>query len=149
MRTTIKTFLAAVVLTFALPMFAQWRQEPTTGSTPMRVPDRTNYAGMTGLGPLLEAEIVDEDANASQKKAVVKAEVWGVDLIAPPQANAEVKRTTAFLTYRLDQQQAITTAQKQYTFSNLPSGDHSITVQLAAANGQPMGAPVVLHVRIE
>lgn len=137
---------ALFVLLFALSMpgYAQWRQDPTTGSTPMRLPDRTNYAGMSGLGPMLEAELADEHRNAQDKRAVVKAEVWGVDLINPPQSGVAIKRSEAYLSYRLDQQPEVKTTDKEQTFNNLPAGDHTIVVRLAYADGSPAGAPVTL-----
>jgi hypothetical protein len=139
--------VSAVLFLFCAPMPGQWRQQPTTGSTPMRLTDRTNYAGMSGIGPLIEAELVDEHKNADQKQAVVKTEVWGVDLISPPQAGVDAKRSEAYLTYRLDQQPEVKTADKEQTFRNLPPGDHKIVVQLAFADGRPAGTPVVLKLK--
>lgn len=139
----------SVLFVFCLPVLAQWRQPPTTGSSPMNLADRTMYAGMSGVGPLLEAELVDEHKNADQKQAVVKTEVWGVDLIAAPQSGGEAKRSEAYLSYRLDQQPEIKTADKEQTFRNLSPGNHKIVVQLAYADGHPAGAPVVLDVRIK
>lgn len=149
MKVSRLVFAFSALFVFCLPVRAQWREPPTTGSSPMTLPDRTMYAGMAGIGPLLEAELVDEHKNADQKQAVVKAEVWGVDLIAVPLSRGEAKRSEAYLSYRLDQQPEIKTADKEQTFRNLSPGDHKIVVQLAYADGNPAGAPVVLDVKIK
>lgn len=141
--------VSPLLFAFCFPVMAQWRQQPTTGSTPMTVADRTKQSGMTGIGPQLEAELVDEHKNAEQKQAVVKVEVWGVDLISAPQGAAEAKRGEAYLSYKLDRQAEIKTANKEQTFRNLSPGEHQVTVQLAYADGRPAGAPMVLKLKIK
>lgn len=137
----------SIFVVFSLLSSAQWKQQPTTGSTPMRLPDRTMYTGMSGIGPQLDAELVDKDKNAKEKRAVVKVDVWGMDLVAP-HPGAEPKRSEAYLIYQLDQQTQIMTAEKEHTFDNLSAGEHKIRVQLAHANGHPAGAPVILSLKI-
>jgi hypothetical protein len=127
--------------------FAQWRENPKTGSPQNRLADRTNMAGMVGLMPELKADLVDVHRNAEQKKIVVQADVWGVNL-ATPQKLTEANNDEAFLGYVLDRNPPIKTDQKEYTFTNVAPGRHTITVQLIAANGQPIGEKTILGVHI-
>lgn len=149
MKVSKLALVCPLLFAFCLPMMAQWRQQPTTGSTPMTVADRTKQAGMSGTGPQLEAKLVDEHKNTEQKQAVVKVEVWGVDLISAPQAGVDAKRGEAYLSYKLDQQAEIKTANKEQTFRDLSPGEHQVTVQLAYADGRPAGAPMVLKLKIK
>jgi hypothetical protein len=139
--------LFALLFLSAFAARAQWRQPPTTGSLQEMLADRTNYAGMSGLSPQLEASLVNRGDNAKNKQAQVEVEVWGVDLIEPD-SNREPKLTEAYLTYRLDNQPIIKTADKEQTFRNLTPGRHQIAVQLALSDGQPLGSAKVLDLRI-
>jgi hypothetical protein len=141
------SLFAAITLFAGLTASAQWRERPTTGSPQRTLPDRTNFAGMSGMGPQLEVGLKEHDQNAKDKRAVVEVEVWGVGLIEPD-ANREPNLTEAYLTYRMDDQPVIKTAEKEHTFSNLSPGYHTISVQLASSSGQPVGARMELSVKI-
>ncbi len=137
---------AALVLC-SVTLFAQWAQNPTTGSNPEQLSDRTKIAGMTGLDPELKAGFVDKGSNAKEHKAVVRADVWGVDLVSS-QSGTEAASTGAFLSYVLDHNPPIRTDQKEYTFDNLAPGQHTITVRLLSADGQTIGSNVVMGIHI-
>lgn len=126
---------------------AQWIERPHTGSSQNLLPDRTNMTGMSGMGPQLEVQLVDADKNASEKKAVVRTEVWGVDLVEP-QGNEEPNLTKAYMTYQLDGGEVVKTSEEEHTFENLAPGYHHIYVQLASLDGHPKGARLTLTVHV-
>lgn len=138
--------LAACVLLSAIAS-AQWIERPLTGSSQSLLTDRTMMAGMSGLGPQLEVSLVDPDKNAAGSKAVIRVEVWGVELVQP-QSNQEPKLTLAYITYQLDSGEVIRSAEKQQTFSHMIPGYHHIYVQLASLDGQPVGARLTLTVDV-
>jgi hypothetical protein len=139
--------IAGIVCFFSLFASAQWMERPNTGSPQKYLPDRTNMAGMSGMGPELKVSLVNTHKNASARKAVVRIEVWGVDLVEP-QRNQEPKSTLAYVTYQLDSGEVVKTAQKEQMFGNIPPGYHHIYVQLASLDGQPVGARMTLTVHI-
>jgi hypothetical protein len=144
-----RTILLASLLTFVFSGFAvaQWNENPATGSPQNRVEDRTNLSGMVGLRPELNAELIHPKQNAAKKQAVVRSDVWGVNL-APPKNESVPTADRAFLAYSIDDEPPIETDRKEYTFENLSPGRHTIHVQLMAARGQPIGDKVTLNVRI-
>lgn len=143
------TKICAIIVFFSLSIaaFAQWAERPLTGSPQQTFADRTKLSNLSGMGPQLEVGLVDADKNASQRQAVVDVEVWGVNLVSPNSGH-EPRNSEAYLLYRLDNQPVVRTDEKEYTFSNIPPGHHSISVQLAMSNGQPIGNRMVVSVRI-
>ncbi len=139
------TILACILI--ATTVFAQWVENPQTGSPQQQLPDQTKMAGMTGLAPELKAGIVDEGKNAKQRKAVVRADVWGVNMVSPGDSG-EPKGNNAYLSFVLDNNPPVRTDQKEYTFSNVSRGRHTITVRLLSTDGQEIGSNVVLGFRI-
>lgn len=137
--------LAAIVFT-SIGLSAQWAENPTTGSSPEQLTDRTNLAGMTGLSPELKAGFVQKSENAKQHKIAVRAEVWGVHLV-PPDANAR-QNGTASLSFVLDHNAPVKTDQKEYTFDNVSPGQHTVTVRLLSPEGQEIGSNIVLGIHI-
>ncbi len=146
MNSICKLVLVAVVLFTAMCVSAQWAQYPTTGSSPQQLPDRTKLAGMTGLDPELKAGFVQKSGNAKEHKVVVRADVWGVDVI-PPDSNMP-QNGTAFLSFALDNDAPVKTSQQEHTFENLSAGQHTVTVRLLSQDGQEIGSNVVLGVRV-
>ena len=140
----------SVLLLFGLSAFAQWTwndKKPRTGSPQGTLVDRTNMAGMSGMEPSLEVALLNKDQNADQKKAAVKVETWGVNMI-PPDSNRPPRLTEAYILYRMDDQPVVRSDKKEHTFTDLKPGWHSITVQLAASNGEPIWARMILNVHI-
>ncbi len=137
--------LTTIVFT-TLSVSAQWAQDPTTGSSQQQLTDRTKLAGMTGLDPELKADFVQKSNNAKEHKAVVRADVWGVNLV-PPDSNAS-QNGTALLSFALDHNAPAKTNQQEYTFENLSPGQHTITVRLLSPEGQEIGSNVVLGIHI-
>ncbi len=146
MNSICKCVLIATLLFAAMSLSAQWAQNPTTGSSPEQLPDRTKLAGMTGLDPELKADFVDKSQNAKEHKVVVRADVWGVDLV-PPEANSQ-QNGTALLSFVLDHNPPVKTNQQEYTFDNVSPGQHTVTVRLLSPDGQEIGSNVVLGVHI-
>jgi hypothetical protein len=143
-----KPALVLVSLLFlSLIASAQWVERPHTGTSQTYLADRTNMAGMVGMGPQLEVFLVDADKNAVDKRAVVRIDVWGVDLVEP-QSNQEPKLTQAYVTYQLDSGEVVRTAAEEHTFENLTPGYHHVYVQLASLDNQPFGARLTLTVHV-
>jgi hypothetical protein len=145
-----KSSVRAVVLimvSLSVAALGQWTEKPRTGSPEQMLPDRTNVAGMSGMTPELQAGLIDAQRNAAERRAVVHAEVWGLNL-AEPQSQSQPKRNDGFLRYVLDRNEPVNTAGKEYTFPNLSPGYHTITVQLIAADDQPIGAKLVMTVHV-
>lgn len=144
----LKTFMvAAMVVVWAVVGPAQWIERPQTGSSQAQLADLTKMSGMTGLGPALEAELERESENAKEKKAVIRAAVWGVNLVDPNSVK-EPSNTQAFLAYTVDRNAPVVTAEKEYTFANLTPGEHIITVRLMAAQNLTIGVPKMVKVEI-
>ncbi len=119
-----------------------------TGSQPNQLPDRTVLAGQSGLGPNLTAQLVSEHANARQHKAVIKAQVDGVELVDPGSTNRVPKLDQAHIECRLDERPAVHTASTTIQFDNVPRGDHEIHVALVGNDGKPMGEETTLKLRV-
>jgi hypothetical protein len=132
-----------LVVSMGIVVSAQWKENPKTGSPQQRLEDRTNMAGMTGMVPMLKASFVHRSKNFPQRQAVVQAEVWGVNLV-PPGSSNEPSLGKAYLAYVLDHYPVHKTDQKTYTFSDIPLGRHTISVQLMALNNQPIGERRIL-----
>lgn len=128
--------------------WAQWREPPATGSPANELPDRTQLAGQSGLGPLLIAELVDKEENAKSHRAVVKVQTDGVIIVDPASAHFQPKLDEAHIRYQLDGGQAHDSTSKRWTFDNLSSGEHHIKVTLASSDNQQMGKGKILKVHI-
>lgn len=131
----------------ATTAFAQWAENPQTGSPQQQLPDQTKMAGMTGLAPELKAAFVDQAKNSKKKQVSVLADVWGVDL-ASPENSGEARGNEAHLSFVLDDNPPVATDQREYTFSNISPGRHTITVRLLSPDGHEIGSNVVLGFRI-
>ncbi len=140
--------VALAFLLVQVPLHAQWKQLPTTGSPPERLPDRTTLVGQSGLGPLLTAKLVDKEKNAKKHRAVIVVETDGVELVDQVAAGHEPKLDQAHLQYRLDKNPVQQSASKSWTFDNLSSGEHEIRVSLASNDGHPIGMSKTLKVKV-
>ena len=131
-----------------MPLHAQWKQLPSTGSPAERLPDRTTLAGQSGLGPLLTAKLVEKEKNAKQHRAVVVVETDGVELVDPKKAGGEPKLDQAHIQYWLDGNSVQNSTSKSWTFDNLSPGEHEIHVSLAANDNHPIGQSRTVKVKI-
>lgn len=138
-------FVAVLALSSLAP--AQWRQLPETGSPNRHLPNRTVLSGMSGMGPQLKVSLVDADTNAENKRAVVRIEVWGVELVEP-HANEQPNLSKSFVTYQLDDGEVVKTTGEEHTFENISPGYHHVYVQLAFLSGEPRGARLTLTVHV-
>jgi hypothetical protein len=128
--------------------WAQWREPPATGSPANELPDRTTLAGQSGLGPMLNAELIDKDQNAKRHRAVIKAQTDGVQLVDPVSAHHQRRLDEAHLEYQLDGGRVCESTSKTWTFERLTSGEHHIKVTLASSDNHQMGKGKLLKVHI-
>lgn len=124
---------------------AQWKEPPSTGSPTYRLPDRTIWAGQSGLGPVLTAKLVDKDRNAKQHRAIVEVDVDGVRLVYPEK---EPNLEEAHIQYRLDNEPPRDSASKSCAFEQLAPGEHRIRVTLASSDGRRIGKGTTLKVTV-
>ncbi len=99
------------------------------------------------MGPELEVSLVDADRNAENKRAVVRIEVWGVELVQP-QPNEQPNLTKSYVTYQLDDGEPVKTAEEEHAFENISPGYHHVYVQLAYLSGEPRGARLTVTVHV-
>jgi hypothetical protein len=140
--------LAAGLLFAPVRGQCQWKELPATGSPTERLPDRTIYAGQSGLGPLLSATLLDKDRNAKERKAIVQVQTDGVRLVDPSTVHNQPKLDEAHIQYRIDNEPVRNSISKTWTFENLAAGDHEIHIALATSDNHPIGKPKRLHVHI-
>jgi hypothetical protein len=142
-------FLAVALLSTAIVVaaHAQWRQNPTTGSVPQHLPDRSTLYGQSGMGPMIQAMLVNNDQNAKAHRIVIRVETWGVNLVSPD-PNAPPRLDQAHIQYHLDNNQPVNTANKTAVFTDVPRGHHVITVLLADNHGNVLGMRDTLKVDI-
>ncbi len=143
-----KSLLAFLLAAGIATAQAQWTEPPATGSPTNHLPDRTNLAGQTGLGPLLIARLLEKQANAKQHRAVVAVQVDGVRLVDPETGHRQPKLDEAHIQYQVDRQPPQHTTDRQWTVNGLSSGEHHIRVQLAASDGRQVGRSTTLKVEI-
>jgi hypothetical protein len=132
---------AACILLFLLFLpvcvFAQWREPPKTGSQLELLPDRTNVAGMSGLGPEITLSLVRPERNAPQHRAVVKVSTWGTPLADP--AKTQGNPDANYLIYKIDNHSQVLSGSDEMVFDNLAPGQHTVTVMMADSKGRPEG----------
>jgi hypothetical protein len=148
MKSRTLLIVLAGTLFCAVGAFSQWREPPATGSPQNHLPDRTKLVGQSGMGPLLDAKLVDPQQNARMHKAVVHVETDGVEMTDPAAANHQAQLDQAHLQYRLDAGPVQDTTAKTWTFGHLSSGKHRITVALAGNDNRQLGEAKTLPVKI-
>ncbi|MBI4597435.1 MAG: hypothetical protein HY737_03435 [Candidatus Omnitrophica bacterium] len=95
------------------------------------------------------AAIAIDPATVAKRKAVsVHVKVDNFTLVDPAEAQEHPAQAEGHLHYRVDQGPVIATTATKLSFHDLSSGDHVITVQLAADDHTPIGPPQVLTVKI-
>ncbi len=141
--------ISAVVILFCacMPAAAQWKEPPATGSPANELPDRTTLAGQAGMGPLLEAKLVDAEGNARNHKAVVDVQTDGVNIVDPSDKH-QPKIDEVHIQYRLDNEPVQNTSAKSWTFDHLSSGNHLVRVALATSDDRQLGKERSLRVKV-
>lgn len=129
------TFCAPLLWAQATGGFVVEHWDSTTGSSPMRVTDRTTLGGMVGL-PANIAVTVHPDRR--KHRAEVKVVPLGVQFVDPSSQPGTPDSYQGYVQYRLDNGAPVSTSASQWTFANLPPGHHTITVALLGADGKPM-----------
>lgn len=141
--------VVALVATFCFPSVGvcQWKEPPATGSPANALPDRTTFAGQSGLGPMISATLIDTVANAKTHKAVVEVQTDGVTIVDPA-THKQPKLDEAHIAYQLDEHARIDSTSLAWTFTDLRSGDHRIRVSLISNDNHPMGKEHLLKVHV-
>lgn len=143
--------LHLIVLVFLLAAsaaLAQWKEPPATGSPENNLPDRTTMVGQSGMGPLLIAKLADKHENTKLHKVVVTVETDGVRIVDPASVHYEPKLDEAHIQYQLDNGPTYASTSKEWTFSHLSHGEHTITIALISSDNHPMGKKKVLKVSV-
>src|SRR5688500_9413010 len=89
--------------------------------------------------PRLAVTLVEKDKHAHQKAATIQARARGVQIVDPASTQEKAARGQAHFHFRLDDGPVIATTSNKLSFHELDSGDHTVTVQLAGNDHQPLG----------
>ncbi len=142
-----RTALILIFLAACLPLEAQWRQDPTTGSSTYKVQDRTTLQGQVATTTDFGVRLVEPEKSARQRKAVLEVFVDGLELVDPRTAKAPVAYQ-GHVVYKLDGGPEQRTASRRSVLDNLSPGDHTITVYLASNDGHAISPLHELKLRI-
>ncbi|HLZ34621.1 MAG TPA: hypothetical protein VKP13_11425 [Nitrospira sp.] len=129
------------------PAYGQWKQEPSTGSPPERLPDRTTLVGQSGIGPFLKARLADKENNAKKRRAVVVVQTDGVKLVSATNETIP-KLDEAHIQYKLDDGPVRNSTEPTWTFDDLSPGEHEIHVSLAGNDNRVIGKGITLTVTV-
>lgn len=135
------------ILFLHVPLHAQWKEQPSTGSPTQNLPNRTTLAGQSGMGPFLKARLVDRENNAKNHRAVVEVQTDGVELVSGA-AGSDPKLHEAHIQYQLDDGPVQNSTARTWIFENLNSGKHEIYVSLAGNDNRPVGKGATLTVTV-
>lgn len=130
-----------------MPAYGQWKQEPSTGSPPERLPDRTTLVGQSGIGPFLKARLADREDNARKRRAVVVVQTDGVKL-TPAESESIPRLNEAHIQYKLDDGPVQNSTELTWTFDDLSPGKHEIHVSLAGNDNRAIGKGMTLTVTV-
>ncbi len=126
--------LYCLVLLAPLSVWAQWRQDPTTGSSDYKLRDRTVLQGQVATTTDFGVRLVEPQQSARQRKAVVQVSVDGLELVDPRVAQRDNEHQ-AHIVYKVDAGPEQATASRRFDIDNLSPGDHTLTVYLAGNDG--------------
>lgn len=122
--------------------------DTTTGAPQQRLEDRTKLNQQAGAAPIFDARLLDEEANAKEKKVTVQVRVSGLHLVSPEQAPTPNDATNGFIEYRVDGGPPQYTNQTQFSVYNLTAGEKDISVRLVDTGRHPIGEEKHMKVRI-
>ncbi len=125
-----KTILLMMLLGMGLPLLAQFPEQPTTGSAPMKRQDRTVLQGQVATTLDFGVRLVD----VKQDTAVVQASVDDFDLVAP--GGNPANEHQGHIVYKVDNGAEQTTTAKRFEVNGLSPGEHVVTVYLAGNDGR-------------
>lgn len=95
-----------------------------------------------------DAKLVDSEANASKRSAVVEVKASGLILIDPALSTKMNTTPEGHFHYQVDNGFVIATPVNKLSFHNLSSGTHQISVSLADNDHKAIGLAQVLMVTI-
>jgi hypothetical protein len=104
--------------------------DTTTGSPQMRMADRTTLNQQSGMGAQFDAKLLNQGANAKERKATVEVTQLGLNLVSPEQPPTPNNATNGFIEYRVDGGPPQYTDKTQFSIFNLPGGERDIWVRL-------------------
>ena len=116
-----------------LPFVARWSSIATVGIILVAA-----VAVRGASTPGLTATLVSPEKKAPQKTATVEVNVTGIELVDPDQ-HAIPAAGQGHLHYQLDNGAVIATTASKLSFHDLPVGQHTILVILAANDHKPLG----------
>jgi hypothetical protein len=94
------------------------------------------------------ASLVDKDAKAKQKAAVVEVDVTGVKLVDPATSQEKAVAGQGHLHYQVDTGPIIATPASKLAFHGLPPGKHTITVYVAGNDHAALTPAQVLELQV-
>ena len=142
-----RTALMLLILAACLPASAQWKQDPKTGSTPERVPDRTILQGQVASSTNFEVGLVEPAKFAHQRQAVVQARLYGLHLV-DPHAHPLPNEHQGHLVYQVDEGPEQTSVSPRFAITGLAPGRHTISLHLADNQGHAISPETRLSVEI-
>ncbi len=142
-----RTAVLLAILAACVPASAQWTEKPRTGSAPEERPDRTVLQGQTGTSTNFGVRLVKTEEFAKQHKALVEAQVYGLELVSPGQ-NQAPNEYQGHIVYRVDNGPEQTAANERFEIAGLSLGNHTIAVHLADNEGHAISPEHRLLVRI-
>ncbi len=121
--------------------------DTTTGAPQQRQQDRTVLNQQSGMGPVFDARLLDEAANAGQNRAQVEVTQRGLSLVSPGQPATPNDATKGYIEYSVDGGTPQYTSQSPFTLA-LSKGEHQISVRLVDTGKHPLTEPKVMKVKI-
>jgi len=139
---------AAVMLLGAWTALSSVRADDKTDVVPRREKEAPAAPAAPSGDWKLTASLVDADAKAAARSAVVQVSVDGIEIVDPASVNEQAKEGQGHLHYQLDQGPVIATTNTKMSFHELSSGMHQITVTLAGNDHKPLGPQQTLTVNV-
>lgn len=122
--------------------------DTTTGAPQQRQQDRTVLNQQSGMAPVFEARVLNEDALASQNRAQVEVTQRGLNLVSPDQPPTPNDATKGYIEYSVDGGAAQYTSQSPFTLAALNKGEHTVSVRLVDTEKHPLTESKVMKVKI-
>jgi hypothetical protein len=94
------------------------------------------------------ATLVDQEAKAKQKAAVVEVAVTGVKLVDPASSHEMAVAGQGHIHYQVDTGPIIATPASKLAFHGLPPGKHTITVYVAGNDHAALTSAQVLELQV-
>lgn len=99
-------------------------------------------------GPRVVAVLVDAESKAQKRSAVVQAKANGITIVDPAAAKERAVPGQGHFHYRVDDGPIVATTSTKLSFHDLKPGRHTITVELAGNDHEPLAKAAELAVSV-